>query len=182
MSVMSTRRRKVAAVLAGAMVPVVLLAGMLLPTALEETEAGWVDVTEVSATVGASTIPGPTLTRQCEFKPGLLGLGARVRIYWALPAGYTLDEVAVEASTKGLGSVLAPLTGFSLRGNTVSLGAGRYQTDVPTNLLGGLLGLGSELELAFLVEDSGWRSESASVASNAGLLGGIGGSCRNLAS
>lgn len=180
MRVMSMRRGKAVALLAGAMVPLLLLAGVLLPTSLEETEAGWVDPTEISATVGAGTIPAPTLTGPCSFRPGLLGLGARVRIDWALPAGYTLDDVVVEASTSGLGSVLAPLTGFNLKGNTESRGGGTYRTEVPANLLGGLLGLGSELELAILVEDSGWRSEPASVASNAGLLAGIGGTCRNL--
>jgi hypothetical protein len=57
-----------------------------------------------------------------------------------------------------------------------------YRTDVPTNLLGGLLGLGTELEIAFSIHDteSGWESEPAAVASNAGLIAGLGGSCRNL--
>lgn len=182
MLAVSTRSRKAAALIAGAMVPLLLLAGILLPTSLEETEAGWVDPTEVAATVGAGTIPAPTLTGPCTFRPGLLGLGARVRIDWALPAGYTLDDVVVEASTSGLGSVLAPITGFNLAGNTEPRGGNTYRTEVPANLLGGLLGLGSELELAILVEDSGWHSEPAAVASNAGLIAGLGGSCRNLTS
>lgn len=77
--------------------------------------------------------------------------------------------------------MLAPLTGFSVQSNTTSLGGGAYRTDVPTNLLGGLLGLGSEVEITFSVEhESGWRSEPAAVATNAGLLAGLGGSCRNL--
>lgn len=179
------RGRRVAAVLAGAMVPLVLLAGLLLPTSFEETEAGWTDETAVSATAGTVELPAPTLTRDCRFNPGLLGIGAHVRIFWELPQGYTLDDVVVEASTSGLGSVLAPLTGFSVRGNTEVQSNGTYRTDVPANLLGGLLGLGSELEIAIAVSTDAenpeaWTSESASVASNAGLIGGIGGNCRNL--
>lgn len=164
-----------------------LITGLLLITlvlglsGVRSTVAGWTDSEEAAGSFEAATIPAPTLTDRCEFRPGLLGLGARVRIFWQLPAGYQLDDIVVEASTSGLGSVLAPLTGFSLSGNTTFTGNGTYRTDVPTNLLGGLLGLGSELEIAFLVEhESGWQSEPASVASNAGLLGSIGGNCRNL--
>lgn len=145
------------------------------------TDAVWHAEAPATGVLTAGTVAAPTLTQRCEFRPGLLGIGARVRIFWALPEGYTLDDVEVQASTSGLGSVLAPLTGFSLRGNTTTESDG-YRTDVPTNLLGGLLGLGSELEIAMRVADpdSDWTSESVSVASNAGLVGGLGGSCRNL--
>ncbi|WP_413336476.1 hypothetical protein ACH82I_07215 [Brevibacterium sp. GP-SGM9] len=121
------------------------------------------------------------MTKTCVFQPGVLGVGARVRIFWKPPAGYQLGDIVVTASTSGLGSVLAPITGFSLASNTTSNGDGSYTTAVPTNLLGGLLGLGSELEIAFQVKHaSGWLSVPASVASNAGLLAGLGGNCRNL--
>ena len=171
------RSRRIRALIAG-LALVMLVLGL---SGVRSTMAGWTDSEEARAEFSAPTIPGPTLTDDCEFRPGLLGLGARVRIFWQLPAGYQLDDIVVEASTSGLGSVLAPLTGFSLSGNTTSTGNGPYRTDVPANLLGGLLGLGSELEIAFLVEhESGWQSESASVASNAGLIGGLGGNCRNL--
>lgn len=105
-----------------------------------------------------------------------------MEIYWSAPEGYTVDDAVVEASTSGLGSVLAPLTGFSVVGNTEG-DPSDYITEVPANLLGGLLGLGSELEIAIFITDPdhGWTSiESASVASNAGLIGGVGGNCRNL--
>ena len=161
------------------MLAVALVLGMGATPAL----AAWTDSEQVTASFEAETLPAPALTRACQFRPGLLGVGARVRIYWAVPEGYSLGDVQVEASTSGLGSVLAPLTGFNLTGNTEQLGDGTFRTEVPTNLLGGLLGLGSELEIALTLAPAnkgGWTSESASVASNAGLIGGLGGNCRNL--
>ncbi|RBP68118.1 hypothetical protein DFO66_101345 [Brevibacterium sanguinis] len=176
-----TTRRTARVLLSTACATGVLLAGIALPTHVHGTAASWTGKEAASGSFSGATVPAPALTRSCEFLPGVLGLGARVRIYWQLPAGYQLDDVTVEASTSGLGSVLAPLTGFSLSANTTSTGNNTYSTDVPTNLLGGLLGLGSELEIAFSVDhDSGWRSDHASVATNAGLLAGIGGNCRNL--
>ncbi|GAA1489134.1 hypothetical protein [Brachybacterium sacelli] len=175
------RHPRLTAVVAGVMVPLTLLLGTLLPTVIERTEAGWTDETVTSAEAHAAVIPAAILTQECDFEPGLLGLRARVEIFWALPEGYTVDDVQVQASTSGLGSVLAPLTGFSVQGSTVTLPDGSFRTDVPANLLGGLLGLGSELEIALVVQDdSGWDSQPVSIASNAGLIGGIGGSCRNL--
>lgn len=172
-------RRRVAAACSAVLVTAFVLSGGL--GTVRSTLASWTDEELTRATFSAATIPPPVLTNDCEFRPGLLGLGARVRIFWQLPEGYELDDIVVEASTRGLGSVLAPLTGFSLRSNTTEIGDRTYRTDVPTNLLGGLLGLGSELEIALSVEhESGWQSETASVASNAGLIGGIGGNCRNL--
>lgn len=171
------RSRRFRALIAG-LALVMLVFGL---SSVRSTVAGWTDSGEAVGSFSAATVPAPVLTENCEYRPGIIGLGARVRIFWKLPAGYQLDDIVVEASTSGLGSVLAPLTGFNLRSNTTSTGGGTYRTDVPANLLGGLLGLGSELEIAFLVEhESGWQSESASVASNAGLIGGIGGNCRNL--
>lgn len=160
-----------------------LAAGVILGGTATTSLALWSDRVQGAGSFSAVVVPAPTLTRTCEYFPGLLGLGAEVRIYWALPPGYTLDNVQVRASTSGLGSVLAPLTGFNLRSSTQSLGGGTYRTAVPTNLLGGLLGLGSELEIALILAPpgvGGWQSRPASVASNAGLLAGIGGTCRNL--
>ena len=172
-------RRCAVAVCSAALVLAFVLSGGL--GTVRSTLASWTDDESASGSFSAATIPAPVLTAACEYRPGIIGLGARVRIFWELPEGYQLDDIVVEASTSGLGSVLAPLTGFSLRSNTISTGDRTYRTDVPTNLLGGLLGLGSELEIAFSVEhESGWRSETASVATNAGLLIGIGGNCRNL--
>jgi len=159
-----------------------LATGLVLGIGATATLAAWTDQEQATATFTADVIPAPTLTQQCRYV-SILGLGARVRIFWELPEGYTLADAEVQASTSGLGSVLAPLTGFSLTGNTVQQGDGTYRTDVPANLLGGLLGLGTELEVAIILAPDnvgGWVSEPASVASNAGLIGGIGGSCRNL--
>jgi hypothetical protein len=160
---------------------VALLAIVLVPSVVNGTVAGWKDAEKGAGEFTAGKVPAPVLTKRCQYQPGILGLGARVEIYWQIPAGYQLDNIVVEASTSGLGSVLAPLAGFNLRSNTTSTGNGTYTTEVPTNLLGGLLGLGSELEIAFSVHHaSGWRSNAASVASNAGLIAGLGGSCRNI--
>lgn len=160
-----------------------LALGLVLGTGAVATDALWTSQSDARASFRAGLVPAPALTRACEYQPGVLGLGARVRIFWSLPAGYTLADVQLLASTSGLGSALAPLTGYSLSSNTQRQGDGTYRTDVPTNLLGGLLGLGSELEISIrLVPASagGWSSARASVASNAGLLAGIGGNCRNL--
>lgn len=163
---------------------VALAIGLLAGFAATPTLASWTDDERASTTFEAAVLPSPTLTRNCTYYGGVLGIGAAVRIYWALPEGYDLGDVEIQASTSGLGSVLAPLTGFSVSGNTQRLADGTYRTDVPTNLLGGLLGLGSELEIAIVLAPEaagGWTSAPASVASNAGLLVGIGGNCRNLA-
>lgn len=126
------------------------------------------------------TIPAITLSQGCQFQPGILGLGSNIRIYWTLPEGYTLDDVRIEASTSGLGSTTAPLTGLNLKTATIQQTDGTYMTNVPANLLGGLMGLGSELEIALFIVDGSGKSAPASVASNAGLIAGVGGSCRNL--
>ena len=174
-------RAKLRASLATTAATALLLVGIVLPATIEPTDASWTGKDLASASFSAATIPAPVLTQPCEFRPGVLGLAARVRIYWQLPEGYELGDIVVEASTSGLGSVLAPLTGFSVLSNTTARDDGTYRTTVPTNLLGGLLGLGSEMEIAFAVEhESGWQSEPAAVATNAGLLVGLGGSCRNL--
>ena len=103
-----------------------------------------------------------------------------MRIYWKAPSGFTVDDAQMLASTSGLGSSLAPLTGFSFGTTTTGTAVGGYVTDVPVNLLGGLLGLGSELELVIVMKRYGWTSREAAVATNAGLVLGIGGTCRNL--
>lgn len=171
------RGRRVRALIAGFAL-VMLVLGL---SGVRSTMAAWTDSEGANGSFTAAKVPPPTLTKSCEYSPGVLGLGAKIEVYWKLPAGYQLSDVVVEASTSGLGSVLAPITGFSLTGNTTSTGGGTYTTDVPVNLLGGLLGLGSELEIAFFAKHaSGWRSQPAAVASNAGLIAGLGGTCRNL--
>lgn len=171
----SLRNRRVQALIAG-LALVLLVFGL---SGVRSTMAAWTDSKESTGSFEAATVPAPVLTKNCEYVPGVLGIGARVRIYWQIPAGYQLDDVAVEASTKGLGSVLAPITGFYLSPNTTSNGGGKYTTNVPTGLLGGLLGLGDQLEIAFFVEhEGGWRSKPASVVSYAQLLGS--GTCSNL--
>lgn len=169
------RSRRIRALIAG-LALVVLVLGL---SGVRSTMAGWTDSEEASGSFSAATVPAPVLTNKCQYRSGVVDLGARVRIFWKLPAGYQLDDIVVEASTSGLGSVLAPITGFYLSPNTTSNGGGKHTTDVPTGLLGGLLGTGDELEIAFFAKhESGWRSKPAAIASNAGLLGS--GNCRNL--
>ncbi|WP_024819368.1 signal peptidase I [Arthrobacter sp. 31Y] len=146
-----------------------------------QTEASWQRSNPAPAYLGALTVPAPVLNGPCSYNPGVLGLGAYVRIRWLPPSTYSLTDAEVQASTSGLGSALAPLTGFSFSGsNTTGNALTGYVTDVPTNLLGGLLGLGTELQLAIVVKRYTWTSQAASVASNAGLVAGLGGTCRNL--
>ncbi|ASN18781.1 hypothetical protein [Arthrobacter sp. YN] len=144
------------------------------------TEAAWQRGQFSAGSFGTVTIPAPTLNGQCTYDPGFLGVGAFVRILWKPPAGYTVASAELQASTSGLGSALAPLTGYNLAGNTTGNATSGYITEVQTNLLGGLIGLGTELQIAIVIKDLGWTSKSASVASNAGLVGGLGGNCRNL--
>lgn len=161
----------------GALVPALLLQASTPPAV---TDAAWQDAERSSGSFAATTIPAPTLNGQCSYDPNLLGLGAYVRILWKTPEGYSVADAELQASTSGLGSALAPLTGFSLTAETTGTAAGGYVTDVPVNLLGGLLGLGTELQLSIVMKRFGWRSKAASVATNAGLVAGLGGSCRNL--
>ncbi len=161
-------------------VPLAVVLSVVNPPAA--TEAAWQRGQFASGSFGTVTIPAPTLNGQCTYNPGVLGLGAYVRILWKAPAGYSLANAELQVSTSGLGSALAPLTGYNLAANTTGNAASGYSTEVQANLLGGLLGLGTELQIAITVKDpvSGWTSKAASVASNAGLVAGLGGSCRNL--
>ncbi|WP_426005710.1 hypothetical protein ACPFL9_02805 [Paenarthrobacter sp. NyZ202] len=172
--------RKYLAALGAVALPVAMMLTASNPPAV--TEASWARGTYASGNFGTVTIPAPTLNGQCTYNPGVLGLGAYVRIFWLPPSGYTLSQAEVQASTSGLGSALAPLTGYNLSINTTGSAAAGYVTDVPTNLLGGLLGLGTELQIAIVIRDpaTSWTSKAASVASNAGLIAGLGGNCRNL--
>lgn len=149
--------------------------------AVESTEAAWLVGHGATATVTAGRIPKARLTHRCAYDPGVLGLGAHVKMYWAPPQGYEPNDAVMLASQSGLGSVLAPLTGFDMSARTLyEARNNRYVTSVPTRLLGGLLGLGTELELSIVMQRRGWTSEGVSVATNAGLVAGIGASCRNL--
>lgn len=180
MTARTVRRRRVIALLAGAMVPLVLLAGMLLPVSIQQTEAGWTAETSVSATAAAAVIPAPQLTAQCQYRPGVLGLGAEVRIHWALPAGYELTDIVFQKSSNGLGSLLEPITGFSGVSGTTRNTDGTYTTTVPVGLLGGLLGLGSGMNLGVTVkDDSGWTSQPALVMARSGAIAGLGSGCWN---
>ncbi|MGO2860197.1 MAG: hypothetical protein ACTIC1_03500 [Brevibacterium sp.] len=163
-----------------ALASVALLALVLGPVAVDGTLAAWKDSKTSQASFNAAKVPAPVLTAECKYRYPLLGYG-RVEIYWRLPEGYQLSDVVVETSTKGLGSLLSPLTGYDVSQNTITNGDGTYTTEVRTNLLGGLLGGGTRINIGLYVEhDSGWKSSSALVESSAGLLAGIGGSCHNL--
>lgn len=147
---------------------------------VEPSVASWQRMQVTGGTLATVTIPSAQLTRTCRYV-SVLGLGGRVEIYWIPPTGYDISKAQVWASTSGLGSVLAPLTGYNLSQNTrFDNTAGHYITTVPTNLLGGLLGLGTELEVSIVISEYGWTSKAASTATNAGLIAGLGGTCRNL--
>lgn len=144
------------------------------------TDAAWNDTEHRAASFAAATISAPWLTARCAYKSGILGIGARVEIYWAAPDGYDLSHAQLEVSTAGLGSGLEPLTGFNLAEATKGNATSGYTTTIHSNLLGGLLGLARELEVAIWMTRHGWDSEKAAVATNAGLVAGLGGACRNL--
>jgi len=140
------------------------------------TEASWQRGEHASGSFAAITIPPPTLNGDCTYNLGPLGLYSYVSIYWFPPNGYDLVDAEMQASTSGLGSVLAPLTGFNMSTNTTGSPTAGYITNVRTNLLGGLLGLGTELQLSIVMKRYEWTSNPASVISNAGLTG----KCRNV--
>ncbi|WP_104117164.1 hypothetical protein [Arthrobacter sp. B1805] len=164
----------------------VLVGLLVLPTAGTGLRAGMTDAAwhQNQVTAGSFTaiaISPARLTAQCRYFPAVLGIGSRVEMYWALPSGYQLSESQLWASTSGLGSALAPLTGYNLAQNTRPAATpGQYVTTVPTNLLGGLLGLGTELELSIVMSRHGWTSTPVSTVTNPGLVAGLGGNCRNV--
>ena len=167
------RNRRIQALIAGIAL-VILVLGL---SGVRSTVAAWTDTEGSAGSFTAATVPAPTLTATCEYVT--VFLSDRVEIYWHLPTGYQLTDVDIEASTNGLGSVLAPLTGYNLSLNTTSTGGGNYTTKVPAGLLTGLLGSLGELQVSLFVKHtSGWRSKPASIASDAGLFSG--GKCRNL--
>lgn len=144
------------------------------------TSAAWSDNEwTAGAGIGTYTVPPATLTKACAYNAGVAGLGAKVIIYWKLPSGFTLSQSTMYASQSGLGSALAPLTGFSMTASTTGNGA-ELTTEVPVNLLGGLLGLGTDLELAIVINSGTWPSVPVKVRANPGLVGGLGGSCTNI--
>lgn len=172
-----TWRRRMLALLAGGVVPLVLLAGMWLPTSLGDTEAGWVTTTSVQGTAQTAVIP-PIDFHECHYRPGIIGLGARVEITWSPPEGYGVSSVDAAQYTNGLGSVLQPITGFTNGGGAEEEADGSYTTTIRTGLLGGSLGLGSTMHFVLTVEDSsGWTSEPVVVIATSGILIGIGSNC-----
>lgn len=160
-----------------------LAAGLLLGFGATSSLAAWTGQEHASAAIEAMTLPRPSLTQPCEFVfAGLLGTRSHVDIYWSIPEEYGLEDVELEARARGVGAVLAPITGFNLNSSTTHLGGGAYRTQIPANLLTGLLGLGDELEVAIYLDPEGagtWTSEPAMVVSNAGLLN-LNSYCRNL--
>lgn len=126
------------------------------------------------------TVGAPTLTEACGVKKGVMGLGAKIVIHWKAADGYSVENAEVLASTKGLGSALSTFEGFNLAANTTTNSDGSFSTEVPTNMLGGLLGLGSEIEIALRTVDGENVSDTASVATNGGLIAGLSLECRNI--
>lgn len=167
----------------GVRVRAALAAGLLLGFGATSSVAAWTGQEHTAAVFEAAVLPRPMLTQPCKFVfAGLLGTKSHVDIYWSIPEEFGLQDVELEARARGIGAVLAPITGFDLNSSTASLGGGAYRTEIPANLLTGLLGLGDELEVAIVLAPEGpgsWTSEPAMVVSNAGLLS-LNSYCRNL--
>lgn len=128
---------------------------------------------------GVVAIAAPTLTKECEAKNGVLGLGAKVIIQWKAADGYTIDNTELVASTSGKGSALAAINGYNFS-NSTTFSDGVYTTTIPTNVLGDRIGLADEIEIALRTVDGEKTSDSVSVGTNAGLVAGVPFSCHNL--
>lgn len=165
---------------------VLLALGMVFAAGATGSLASWADDEHASAAFTATTLQAPTMTKNCSFVYGGL-LGTRldfVEVHWRLPEGAAFEDVVVSRSTDGLGSVLAPITGFDLGAATTGNADGSYTTRIPVSLLGGLLGLGAGLRIGVtIVPDVGndeWRSETAMAEANLGIAAGIGAYCRSV--
>lgn len=159
-----------------------LVLGLLCGGGSTASLASWADQEQAAATFTAAVVPAAELTRDCSFVYGLLGLTVtHVEVHWRLPEGAAFEDVVVSRSTDGLGSLLAPITGFSLAGSTSQNADGSYRTRIPVSLLGGLVGLNAGLRVGITVVppegDDAWRSETAMVEANLGVLAGIGAYC-----
>ena len=153
---------------------VVLLSASTPPAV---TDAAWQDTDVSTASFAAITIPAPTLTGDCSYN-GVLN--PYVRIYWKAPAGYSKEDAELQIASTGLGSVLAPVTGYSVATNTTGTPAAGYITDVRISVVDGLVGLLSDFRLAIVMKRYGWTSQPASVRANAGVALGLAASCSNM--
>ena len=170
---MTIMRKRLLALLGAASV------ALLLPASNHSmvTDAAWQDTDITSGSFAAITIPAPTLNGDCSYN-GLVN--PYVRIYWRAPGGYSAADAELQLATTGLGSVLAPVTGYSVAANTTGTAAEGYVTDVRVSLVDSLIGLGSEFRLAIVMKRYGWTSKEASVRATAGIVAGIGSSCTNI--
>lgn len=165
---------------------VLLALGMVFAAGATGSLASWVDSERSSTTFTATVLQAPTMTKDCSFVyGGLLGLTlTHVEVYWRLPEGASFDDVVVSRSTDGLGSLLAPITGFDLGAATSQNADGSYTTRIPVSFLGGVAGLGAGLRVGItIVPDVGgeqWRSDTAVAEANLGVLLGIAAYCRAL--
>ncbi|WP_455835163.1 hypothetical protein [Pseudarthrobacter siccitolerans] len=166
-----TSRKALLPVTAGA------LAVLLSASApLVVTDAAWQDTDALTGSFAAATIPAPTLNGECSYN-GVLN--PYVRIYWKAPAGYSVNDAELQVSSAGLGSVLAPVTGYSVTANTTGSAVAGYVTDVRVSVVDGLVGLLSDFRLAIVMKRYGWTSKAASVRANAGLVLGVAADCDN---
>mgnify|MGYP007082236748 CR=1 FL=1 len=141
------------------------------------TDAHW-NASATAVSEFEAAVPPPRLTRKCEYVPGVRGLGAHVKIYWAAPEGFSLENAQLLKSSSGLGTILAPITGFSFSSQTQATSEG-YETTVPTGVLGGVAGLGDGLQVAIAMTKEGWTSQPASVTATSGIIIGIRAECVN---
>lgn len=164
--------RRTKSLLAGALV--LGLVGFFSGSATTPTEATWIDQELAGDHFAALVVPAPTATRECTYASG------KAHLFWKLPSGYRLADMRIIASTYGLGSVLAPITGFSLAANTTLRADSTYETTMSSNLLGGLLGLGDALEVAIVTRHGTWESAPLRFETSPGLVLGLGSYCDNL--
>lgn len=127
------------------------------------------------------SVPAASLTDNCVFNGGVMGIGAKISIFYSIPEGYSVDDIKVITSVQQNNDDMKDLEGFSLTDNTTNVSENNYKTDIKTNVLGGLLGLGSSMKVGLVVSNSdGVRSEPILVEANPGMVSGIGGYCNNV--
>lgn len=164
---------------------VLLVLGLLCGSSTTASLASWTDQEGAAAAFTAASVPTPVMTRDCSFVYGILGLTVtHVEVHWRLPDGAAFEDVVISRSTDGIGSLLAPITGFSLEESTTQNADGTYSTRIPVSLLGGLLGLNAGLLVGITVVpdvgDDAWRSETALAEANLGVVAGIAAYCRTV--
>lgn len=134
----------------------------------QQTEALWTDGDSGRATFTAN-LAQPAATRAC-ISDSVLGLGSRVRIYWAPPVtatGMTSSNVQYGRLENG---VMRPLTATELNSVSTTGTTTEYTTQVQGALLSGLLGGTITIGLRF-TNAQAWRSSWLTADVTVAILG-----------